>query len=158
MRWKEYGTPEQACYPRSMADFHHLKAWQHAKQLAVECARAAAGFPAEERFALADQLRRAAYSAALNVAEGSSRRGTRDHRKYLDTARASLAEVAAILEIASELDYLPPTTRARLEARRDEAAKTVFGLLRAVTAKVEREARENAPRCAAKSPPRTPAS
>jgi hypothetical protein len=116
-----------------MPDFHHLKAWQHAKLLAVECARAAATFPPEERFALADQLRHAAYSAALNVAEGSSRRGTRDHRKYLDTARA------------------------RLEARRDEAAKTVFGLLRAVTAKVEREAREDAQRCATKSPPRTPA-
>ena len=145
-------------YSRSVADFHHLKAWQHAKLLAIECARAAHAFPAEERFALADQLRRAAYSAALNVAEGSSRRGTRDHRKYLDTARASLSEVAAILEIATELGYVQPTTRARLEARRDEAAKTVYGLLRAVTAKVDREARENAQRCTAKAPPRTPAS
>jgi four helix bundle protein len=138
-------------------DFHHLKAWQHAKQLAIECARAAAMFPPEERFALADQLRRAAYSAALNVAEGSSRRGTRDHRKFLDTARASLSEVAAILEIAADLDYLPSTVRARLEARRDEAAKTVYGLLRAVTAKADREARGNAQRCAANFPPRTPA-
>jgi four helix bundle protein len=124
-----------------MADFHHLKAWQHAKALAVECVRAAAMFPPEERFALADQLRRAAYGAALNIAEGSGRRGTRDYRKYLDTARASLAEVEAILEIAAELGYLLPSTRARLEARRDEAAKTVFGLLRAITARVERETR-----------------
>lgn len=121
-----------------MADFHHLKAWQHAKVLAVECARAAIRFPPEERFGLADQLRRAAYGAALNIAEGSSRRGTRDYRRYLDTARASLTEVEAILEIAAELDYLEPTTRARLEARRDAAAKTVFGLLRAVSAKVDR--------------------
>lgn len=121
-----------------MADFHHLKAWQHAKILAVECARAAIRFPPEERFGLADQLRRSAYGAALNIAEGSSRRGTRDYRRYLDTARASLTEVEAILEIAAELDYLEPTTRARLEARRDEAAKTVFGLLRAVSAKVDR--------------------
>jgi four helix bundle protein len=122
-----------------MADFPHLKAWQHAKQLAVECARAATMFPPEERFALADQLRRAAYSAALNVAEGAGRRGTRDYRKYLDTARASLSEVEAILEIAAELGYLLPSTRARLEARRDEAAKTVYGLLRAISARVERE-------------------
>jgi len=122
-----------------MADFHHLKAWQHAKQLAVECARAATMFPPEERFALADQLRRAAYGAALNVAEGAGRRGTRDYRKYLDTARASLSEVEAILEIAAELGYLLPSTRARLEARRDEAAKTVYGLLRAISARVERE-------------------
>jgi four helix bundle protein len=120
-----------------VAGFHHLKAWQHAKVLAVECARAATRFPSEERFALADQLRRSAYSAALNIAEGSSRRGTREYRRYLDTARASLTEVEAILEIATELGYLEPTTRARLEARRDEAAKTVFGLLRAVSTRAD---------------------
>jgi len=123
-----------------MSDFHHLKAWQHAKRLAVECAQAASTFPSEERYALADQLRRAAYGAALNIAEGASRRGTREYRRYLDTARASLTEVEAILEISAELGYLLPTTRARLEARQDEAAKTVFGLLRAISARAEREA------------------
>jgi four helix bundle protein len=120
-----------------MGDFHHLKAWQHAKALAVEAARAAARFPPDERFALADQLRRAAYGAALSVAEGASRRGPREYRQYLAVARASLTEVQAILEIAVELGYLEPTARARLEARRDEAAKTVFGLLRAVSAKLD---------------------
>ena len=125
-------------YRRAVADFHHLKAWQHAKALAVECARAATRFPPEERWALADQLRRAAYGAELNIAEGSARRGTREYRRYLDTARASLTEIEAILEIASELRYLEPTTRARLEARRDEAAKTVYGLLRAVSARADR--------------------
>ncbi len=118
-----------------MGDFHHLKAWQHAKALAIECARAAARFPSEERFALGDHLRRAAYGAALNIAEGSSRRGSREYRRYLDSARASLTEVEAIIEIAAELGYLQPTARARLEARREEAAKTVYGLLRAVSAK-----------------------
>ncbi len=119
-----------------MAAYRTLKAWQHAKILAVECARAAREFPSEERFALAEQLRRAAYGAALNIAEGAARRGAREYRRYLDTARASLTEVEAILEIATELEYLRPTTRARLEARRDEAAKTVYGLLRAIAAKV----------------------
>ena len=121
-----------------MGDFHHLKAWQHAKTLAVECARAAARFPADERFALGDHLRRAAYGAALNIAEGSSRRGSREYRRYLDTARASLSEAEAVLEIAAELGYLQPTVRARLEGRRDEAAKTVFGLLKAASSRTER--------------------
>jgi len=120
-----------------MGDFHHLRAWRHAKVLAVEAARAAARFPPEERFALADQLRRAAYGAALCVAEGASRRGTREYRHFLGIARASLTEVEAVLEIAAELGYLEPTARARLEARRDEAAKTVYGLLRAVSAKLD---------------------
>ncbi len=120
-----------------MGDFHHLKAWRHAKALAVEAARAAARFPSEERFALADQLRRAAYGAALCVAEGASRRGTREYRHFLGIARASLTEVEAVLEIAADLRYLEPTSRARLEARREEAAKTIYGLPRAVSAKLD---------------------
>ncbi len=116
-----------------MADHHSLKAWQHAKALAVECAKAARAFPLEERFGLADQLRRAAHGAALNIAEGAARRGPREFRRFLDDARASLHEVEAILEIAGELGYLDPESLLRLEARRKEAARTVFGLLRAVT-------------------------
>src|SRR5690349_5402078 len=110
-----------------MGSHRTLKAWQHAKTLAVECSKAARGFPAEEQGALADQLRRASYGAALNIAEGCSRKGTREFRRFLDTAKASLDEVDAILEIAKELGYIPSSTLARLEARRDEASKTLFG-------------------------------
>jgi four helix bundle protein len=117
-----------------MATHRTLKAWQHAKTLAVDCAMAAREFPPEEQSALADQLRRAGYSAALNIAEGCSRKGARDYRRFLDTAKASLDEVDAILEIAKDLGYIPPSQLARLEARRDEAAKTLYGLLRAVSA------------------------
>jgi four helix bundle protein len=116
-----------------MGSHRTLKAWQHAKILAVDCAKAARRFPAEEQAALADQLRRAAYSAALNIAEGAGRRGAREYRRFLDTARSSLDEVEAILEIAKELGYVELTTFARLDARRDEAAKTLYGLLRAVS-------------------------
>jgi four helix bundle protein len=117
-----------------MGSHRTLKAWQHARILAVECAKAARRFPPEEQLALADQLRRAAYGAALNIAEGAGRKGSREYRRLLDCARSSLDEVEAILEIAKELGYVELTTFARLEARRDEAAKTLFGLLRAVSA------------------------
>ena len=116
----------------SMTGHRDLKAWQHAKILAVECARSARHFPGEEQGALADQLRRSAYGAALNIAEGVARRSTRDFRRFLDTAQASLREVQAILEIVHELQYLDSSTIARLEARADEAAKTLFGLIRSL--------------------------
>lgn len=118
---------------RRMSSYRTLKAWQHAKFLAVECAKAARRFPPEEQEALADQLRRAAYGAALNIAEGAGRRGSREYRRFLDCAQSSLDEVEAILEIARDLGYLEPTVFARLEARRDEAAKTLFGLLRSIS-------------------------
>jgi four helix bundle protein len=115
-----------------MGSHRNLKAWQHAKTLAVDCVVAARTFPPEDHGVLADQLRRAGYSAALNIAEGSGRRGARDYRRFLINARGSLDEVEAILEIARDVEYLDLSTFVRLEARRDEAARTLHGLIRAV--------------------------
>jgi four helix bundle protein len=110
-----------------------LKAWQHARTLAIACAEAADLFPITERFALAQQLRRAAYSVLLNIAEGATRYGQREFRKFLDTSRSSLDEIESILEIAIARHYVTPTLGEHLQAVRDETARTVFGLLRAVS-------------------------
>jgi four helix bundle protein len=110
--------------------FKQLKAWQHAQSVAVLSKAAIAQLPATEANALADQWRRASYSVALNIAEGASRRGTREFRKHLDIARASLHELEAIMELAVSLGYCAPAELAKLEATVDECAKTVFGLLR----------------------------
>jgi four helix bundle protein len=115
-----------------MPPYRNLKAWQHAERLAVECVKAARRFPDYEQDALANQLRRAAYSVPLNIAEGSAKRGTREYRRYLDTARGSLAEVETILEIARDLDYLQPAEFGRLEALATETSKTLYGLLRKI--------------------------
>src|SRR2546422_10345807 len=110
-----------------------LKAWQHAERLAVECSIAAQRFPGYEHHALADQLRRASYSVPLNIAEGTTRKGTRDYRKFLDTAWSSLAEVQTALTIARDIGYVAPVEFGRLEALAIETSKTLFGLLRKVS-------------------------
>src|SRR5436309_15583202 len=86
-----------------MGDFRRLRAWQEAVALAVRSRDAIAKLPSVERFALGDQWRRAAYSVALNIAEGASRRGPREFRRYLDIARGSLHEIEAILALAEAL-------------------------------------------------------
>ena len=112
---------------------HTLKAWQHAQRLAVECVKAASRFPDFEQTALADQLRRASYSIPLNIAEGTTRRGTRDYRRFLDTAWGSLAEVQTALVIARDVGYIQLPEFARLEALATETSKTLFGLLRKIS-------------------------
>src|SRR2546422_1302353 len=112
-----------------MGDFRDLKAWQHARTLAVVSKTVIARLPIQERFALADQWRRASHSVALNIAEGASRRGTKEFRRYLDIARGSLHEVA-IIELVVALGYLRPEELAQVRATRDECARTVYGLLR----------------------------
>ena len=113
-----------------MGHFKDLKAWQHARKLAVLSKAAIARLPEAERDGLADQWRRAVYSVALNIAEGASRRGVKDFRKHLDIARASLHEIEAILDLVLALEYFCPDELAQLQVSRDECAKTVYGLLR----------------------------
>ena len=121
-----------------MAPYRTLKAWQHAERLAVECSLVSKKFPDYEQSRLADQLRRASYSVVLNIAEGSSRRGSREYRKFLDTAHGSLAEVETALGLARQLAYLDPAEFGRLEALATETGKTLFGLLRKITASTTR--------------------
>src|SRR6185436_4837770 len=85
-----------------------------------------------------DQLRRAASSAALNIAEGACKRSNREYAKYLDTSHTSLKEVCIILRIAHGSQYITDEQYERLEAIRDEASRTLFGLLRSVRMKLER--------------------
>jgi len=116
-----------------MPTHHTLKAWQHAQRLAVECVKAANGFPDHEQHALADQLRRSCYSIPLNIAEGNTRKGTRDNRRFLDIAWGSLAEVQTALSIARDVGYIELAEFGRLEALATETSKTLFGLLRKVS-------------------------
>ncbi len=113
-----------------MGHFKQLKAWQHAKMLAVLSKVAIARLPPAEQYGLADQWRRASYRVVLNIAEGAGRRGTRDFRKHLGIARASLDEIEAIIDLAVALDYFRAEELAKVEAVRDECAKTVYGLIR----------------------------
>ena len=113
-----------------MGDFKQLRAWREAKNLAVLSKTAIARLPTEERYALGNQWRRAAYSVALNIAEGASRRGPREFRRYLDIARASLHELEAVFELATAQGYVPDLEMKELQATRANCARMVYGLLR----------------------------
>jgi four helix bundle protein len=113
-----------------MGHFKKLKAWEHARALAVVSKPLIDRLPSTERSGLADQWRRAASSVVLNIAEGASRRGNKEFRKHLGIARASLDEVEAIIDLAVGLDYLRREDVTKVEAVRDECARTVYGLMR----------------------------
>jgi four helix bundle protein len=67
---------------------------------------ATAEFPADERFGLTAQIRRAAVSVPSNIAEGAARRSTAEHQPFLSIARGSLSEMSTQLQIAARLGYM----------------------------------------------------
>ncbi len=115
-----------------MGDFRALKAWQEAKTLTQLSAAAIKNLPACERYALGDQWRRAAYSVVLNIAEGNSRRGPREFRRYLDIARVSLHELEGVLELVDALGYLDQKELRLIRIKRANCARLVYALLRKI--------------------------
>jgi four helix bundle protein len=86
-----------------------LIAWQVSLQLVTEVYRLAAQLPAVERYGIATQIRRAALSIPLNIAEGFGRRTRREFARFLAIAEGSLREVQTLVEIVALLDYFTPT-------------------------------------------------
>lgn len=86
--------------------FEKLSVWQDARKFAGAIYKITINFPREERFGLTDQLRRAAVSIALNIAEGSDRKSDIEFRRYLRMAITSCEEVVTALYISLDQNYL----------------------------------------------------
>ena len=69
-----------------------LDVWRLAMAIVVEVYRVTRAFPAEERFGLIAQLRRAAVAIPSNIAEGRNRLGAGEFRRFVSIARRSVAE------------------------------------------------------------------
>jgi four helix bundle protein len=87
-------------------DYRDLIVWQKALALAVETYRITRRLPRDETFGLTSQIRRSAVSIPSNIAEGASRRTTRDYLGFLYVARGSLSELETQLRIAREVELL----------------------------------------------------
>ena len=109
-----------------------LEAWRKNMDLVVRIYQATARFPAEERFGLVSQIRRAALSVPSNVAEGAARGSSRFFTSALQIARASLSELDTQIIIAQRLGYLSERELEGLTASVEEIERIVNGLISSV--------------------------
>jgi four helix bundle protein len=89
-----------------MATHERLRAWQLCHKLALCVYRTTDRWPKSERYELTSQARRAAHSAAANIAEGWARQGPRELCRYLNIALGSLAELDYTFRLAVDLQII----------------------------------------------------
>ena len=89
-------------------------------------------FPSDETFTLTSQLRRAAVSISLNIAEGSAR-SKKDFGRFIDMARGSVFECVTILKISVKQNYINQSEFNNLENDLVEISKMLSGLKRKLT-------------------------
>lgn len=86
--------------------YSDLIVWQKAMDLVESVYRVSQLFPREEMYGLTAQIRRSVVSIPSNIAEGQSRKGSREFLHHLSIARGSLSELETQLIIAGRLKYL----------------------------------------------------
>jgi four helix bundle protein len=110
-----------------MFNFEKLEVWQKAIAFAGLVYRLTAGFPADERFGLTNQIRRAAVSISSNIAEGSARPPA-DYTRFLTYASGSVSELVTQAAIARNQGFLFPEDFAQIYRDAEEISRMLSGL------------------------------
>jgi four helix bundle protein len=116
-----------------MQPHEKLDAWKAAHSLALAVYQQTESWPADERYGLTSQVRRAAFSVAANIVEGRAKLGRREFRRFLDISWGSLAEVGYTMQLAHDLGILTQSDYDRLEALRAATGRPLYGLLRSMS-------------------------
>lgn len=98
-----------------------LDVFTFSQELALECYKITKLFPDHEKFAMVQQIRRAAMSVHLNIAEGCSRKSIVERRRFFEIARGSVIEIDTAIGIAHKLAY---STQEQLQSLGEKIIKT----------------------------------
>jgi len=112
-----------------MESYRELQVWQRGMGLAVDVYQATSRFPADERFGLVSQARRAASSIPANIAEGWGRGSTKEYIQFLVIARGSLLELETHLILSNRLNFLPSELALKLENESHQLSKMLNALI-----------------------------
>jgi four helix bundle protein len=109
-----------------------LDVFKRAHKFALKIYEISRGFPADEKFGLVSQMRRAAASIATNLMEGGYRLNRAEYRQFVGIARGSSGELKYHMLLARDLRYLSKSDYTLLRAEMDEITKMLMGLAKSL--------------------------
>lgn len=115
-----------------MRDFRSLNVWKKAHLLALDTYQVTAQFPADERYGLSAQMRRAAASVPTNIAEGCGRSGDGELARFLWIAMGSANELDYQFLLCRDLHLLNPEAYDRLYQQVSEVRRMLDSLLQRI--------------------------
>jgi four helix bundle protein len=111
-------------------DFTDLQVWQLARDLRRRVYDLVRAFPADEKYAITQQLRRAATSITANIAEGFGRYSFPENIQFCRLARGSACELRDHLITAEDEGYLTPEGHQSAELLAQRVVQTLNGYIR----------------------------
>ncbi len=110
--------------------FEKLNVWQKAIDLSHDIHISTKAFPREELYILTSQIKRAADSIALNIAEGSTGQSNAGFRQFIGYAIRSAIEVISCLHIGRRRRLFSPRKYSELYMKTEEIVRMLQGLRR----------------------------
>ena len=106
-----------------------LEVYAASRAFALECYRFSKHLPVDEKFGMVSQIRRAALSVHLNIAEGASRKSVVERKRYYEISRGSIIEIDAAFDIAEGLEYFIVYPKEKLGNSMTKCFKLLTGLI-----------------------------
>ena len=115
-----------------MGDFKNLLVWKKAHSMTLQIYNLTRMFPSDEKFGLTSQIRKAACSIPLNIAEGCGRGNDGDFSRFLDISMGSAMELEYGLFLAQDLSYGSKTVMQGIRIDLDEVQRMLNSLIQKV--------------------------
>jgi len=119
-----------------MIRFHTFPIYQEIRNYIKEIYKLANDLPKQEQFELASQLRRAATSILLNLAEGSMRLSNAELNRFILISVGSASEVISILDICLDLKYISPSIYQSFVLKSESIIKRLYGFRKVIIHKL----------------------
>lgn len=113
-----------------------LKIWQLGMEMTEAIYSLTSTFPADERFGLTSQLRRAAASVPANIAEGNGRDSLKDYLRHLSIAMGSLCEIETFLQLAIRLRFSDESQTQPIAELLSHEGRMIRGLQKSLRSKL----------------------
>ena len=106
-----------------------LDLYSVSRKFVLESYKLTKHLPPDERFGMISQIRRAALSVHLNIAEGASRKSDVERKRFYEVSRGSIIEIDAALDIANDLEYLINQNLIPIEESMVKCFKMLTGMI-----------------------------
>ncbi|MDE5692386.1 MAG: four helix bundle protein [Duncaniella sp.] len=107
--------------------FERLSVWRKSRELVKAVYLLVRSFPEEEKYALSDQLRRAAVSVSSNLAEGGGRLALKEKCHFCQIAYGSLMEVTCQIVLAEDLGFISSSQALHIREIIEEVERLLRG-------------------------------
>ena len=118
-----------------MSNYRDLKVYRKSYEMALRMYQeVSVRMPAEERYGLTSQIKRAATSIPLNIAEGYAKQaGEKEVIRFLQMAKGSCAEMSVLVDMLKDLKYITEEEHREYMSEYDEVGKMLTGLIKTIT-------------------------